>query len=422
MYTIHQLQIKQFIGFLILLFAFPGCTEKISQVIGSLDQIAPSQTLQTGGDDCSAYTSYSPDTTHLDHTPVKYIRVNVHFMNSSDSSKNYNYHRARPFGEKLIAAANQHLTDNQKMALPRGNTTPILPTRYQYKISTSTGYEENRGIYCHYDDDLYWFVSRGRNKNNYDRHVIKKYSIGLDSIINIFVVPHHPDSVVSESYAVTSAGIALGNAIKIAGVFETRKSARAFRGLLNHEVGHVLGLRHTWNANDGCDDTPRNPNCWMTTDQAPCDTAASNNLMDYNKHQNAWTPCQIGKIQFNMSRESSRARRVLDPLWCQLDPKKTITIRDSIVWSGAKDLEGNLEIEEGGVLTVNCRLSIPPHGEITVAPGGKLLLRDALVHNACGKTWNGIKVLTRGKHAGQVRQSGNTVIENVVVADQVMSQ
>jgi hypothetical protein len=26
--------------------------------------------------------------------------------------------------------------------------------------------------------------------------------------------------------------------------------------LLNHEVGHTLNLRHTWNENDNCQDTP----------------------------------------------------------------------------------------------------------------------------------------------------------------------
>ncbi len=90
-------------------------------------------------------------------------------------------------------------------------------------------------------------------------------------------------------------------------------------GLLGHEYGHNLGLRHTWNEFDQCDDTPEgvlyngfNVQCYGHCDNGCgstpppvgscaetypwcCDWAnVSNNMMDYNGYvPHAVTPCQI---------------------------------------------------------------------------------------------------------------------------------
>ena len=362
---------------------------------------------------CGDISAYVPDTNHLALSPMKYVRVNVHFVNANDSTQNYNWHRARDFGPKLIEEANTYLARNRKMWLPRGNDTPVLPTRYRYVLTTSAGFEANGGIYCHYDDELFSFVSRGRNRNNYDRGVIKKYGIGLDSIVNLFVMPHHPDSIRSSTYTVTAAGIALGSGVKLSGIFESRKHPNAFRGLVNHEIGHVLGLRHTWNSHDGCDDTPRHSNCWNRTDEPPCDTAASNNLMDYNANQHAWTPCQIGKIHMNFAREGSLARKMLQRNWCTVDENQTLIITDSMVWHGAKDLEGHLVIKQGATLEIRCRVSMPKNGFIRVEPGGKLILRGARLHNACHEDWLGIEVQSEKNKTAMVASDQHSVIENL---------
>lgn len=76
---------------------------------------------------------------------------------------------------------------------------------------------------------------------------------------------------------------------------------------MNHEIGHIFSLIHTWNSIDGCDDTPRGPvingvesQCfnWSSDPNNACNnwSNVSNNVMDYNNWQSSYTPCQIGRI------------------------------------------------------------------------------------------------------------------------------
>ncbi|MBX2815747.1 MAG: hypothetical protein KTR24_07110, partial [Saprospiraceae bacterium] len=228
-----------------------------------------------------------------------------------------------------------------------------------------------------------------------------------------FVMPHQPDSIASKTYAVTSAGIALGSAVKLSGIYESGKKPYSFRGLINHEIGHVLGLRHTWSGNDGCEDTPNHRNCWNRTKSAPCDTQASNNLMDYNAKQHAWTPCQIGTIHLGFAREGSKSRRLLVHDWCHAWPGYEVIITETEVWEGAKDLAGDIIIKDGGQLTISNRVSLPEGAKIVVEAGGELILGDVKLHNACGLRWQGIEVTQKKGQRGQVTFLGDPTFENV---------
>lgn len=409
---------RKSIALIVALTLLANCTPQLSQSFGFLEykdiefkEPTTKVKKNTRNDPCNQLDGYEPDSAH---TPFRFLRVNVHFLNSSDSSKNFNGAEAVKYAKNLISAANNDLAENRKMWLPEGNNTPVLPLRFRYVFAKHANDSKKLGVYCHYDDKLCYFIQVGKNRNLFDKKVINRYSVGLDSVLNLFIHPHHPDSIASSTYKVTDTGVALGNAVKIAGLYESGKPVWTFRGLVNHEFGHCLGLFHTWGSRDGCDDTPNHQNCWNKTASGPCSKNVSNNVMDYNTFKRAWTPCQLARVHRNFANLNSRQRRVLIPNWCAITKGKDITIVDSVHWKGGKDLRGNLIIAKGGTLTISCRLSMPQNAKIIIQNGGKLILNDCLVHNACGLEWQGIEIEKLGEQfKGQVIFVGKPTLKNM---------
>lgn len=353
---------------------------------------------------CSEEGAYVPDTSAIHGEYLRKIRMNIHFMNSSDWKSNYSGEAGKKYAKELIYYANRKLVFNKKMNLPEGNETAVYDPLYQYVL-------EEDGIYFHADDDLFYYVNEGK-RNNYKREVINKYAMDSDSVLNVFYMVHHPDSVRSKTYSASGSGIAIGKALKMGTIYNPEDKPWLHASLLNHEVGHVMGLNHTWNLNDGCDDTPKNRNCWVSTKTGRCEGVTSNNMMDYNSNQHAITPCQIGRMRKNMARLGSKQRDLLVKTWCESDPKKDLVIENSVHFKGAKDVEGSIIIPNGGELRISCRLSMPSNSQIIVDPGGVLILDNAHLHNDCGLKWSGILVKSNHTGEGKVYKTGMIKIED----------
>jgi len=387
------------------IFSLLSCSPKIHVRQATLEDVSiitPSndRDLNTLKRDCYDPQAYVE---HPELMRMKYIRVNFHFMNSTNGAYNMPESDVVQYVKDWLYAANDNLGKNMKMFLPRGNTTPVLPIPYRYVLTPDPSKPGDQGIYYHIDDELCYAVKTGRERNISDKRVINKYAVRDDSILNIFIQTHQLDSIKSKTYKPDISGISLGSSVKIFGQWFNKPSVWDCRGIANHEIGHSLGLSHTWSGLDGCDDTPPNPNCWNFTEAPPCDSMTSNNMMDYNAYEAAVTPCQIGKILMNMGREGSIQRNILEPRWCHLDSTATITITDSVRWRGAADLEGNVIIESGGKLEIGCRISLPEHATITIKSGGSLiLLPTGQLHNSCGKQWDGIVLEKLKKESGKI--------------------
>lgn len=413
-------------GFLLFLFwGFNSCNQSVQKwfcTTSDIQRIAsdiPTSYDTTPPKDgegracCRDKLNYIPDTAYLDHTPMRYIKLNVHLMNSADSSQFWDEAKGRKYVKSMIWEAEKRIRNNKKMNLPPGNNTPIIPPRYRYKLTPRPDVSGDDGIYYHYDDEHYFYINKGRNRNNHKRDVIRHCGVQLDTVLNAFLLPIHPDSLKSKTYKGKDAGIALGNAIKVGGDFlGGRMDPWISQKYFNHEVGHIFGLNHTWRFNDGCEDTPVHPNCWNNKQGGECDSLYSNNFMDYNAYQNSWSPCQIGKMHYTMSNPKSRKRIFVEPTWCTFQEDKHIYIRDSIHWKSMKDLEGHVTIEPEGILKMSCRVSFPKGAKIIVKPGAKLILDNCTLHNDCGENWEGIEIQKIKNLKGEVVFLGNPVIQN----------
>ncbi|QQS28881.1 MAG: hypothetical protein IPM47_18880 [Sphingobacteriales bacterium] len=381
---------------------------------------------------CNDYKNYIPDTLHPEYTPMRYIRLNAHFINSKDSTQNLKKEEATRFIEELIRHTNYVLSNNRQMFLPIGNNTPVLPTQYRFVLEGNPDDPSDNGVYFHYNDSLFICNKKERKSGSpyslFYGQQYHRYGIRKGEVINVFFLEHPPDSLGSSTYKFTSNGVGKPDWAKMVGAAHHIRvlhrdrpdpvlfTAQHWVGLFNHELGHSLGLAHTWNANDGCDDTPMNPNHWNFPEVPPEEhDKVSNNVMDYNAFQNAWSPCQIGKIQLNTSTSSTLQRRLLKPVWCSFNPEEIIHIKsgDSIVWKGAKDFSGNIEIHPDAVLTLHCTVNLAEGAKIKVYSGGTLVVDGGIITNQCGQKWKGIEIEHRAKKTSTIILKNNAQLLNM---------
>lgn len=114
-------------------------------------------------------------------TPIKYIRINVHFMLKEQGTLGYpgNFTKVNDgngnsdytgyeYANDLINKANERLSANYKMKMPPGNSTVVLPRKYQYILS---------GVFFHEDNYFYTF--------SYNAPTL--YSETAEDAINLFL-------------------------------------------------------------------------------------------------------------------------------------------------------------------------------------------------------------------------------------------
>lgn len=414
---------------LALVIIASSCAPRYNKAIIQAE-LLPETKLPASGVRCDYQDAYEPD----EYMPMRFIRVNFHFMRDGQGNYNFPEAEARTYVRSLVEACNEKLANNQPMNLPVGNHTPALPTRYRLVLTgdPATGGD---GIYFHNDDTACFFAKKtmsGRFSET-DQSMFK-YSVGVDSVLNIYMIEHHPDSLKSNpKYDVTAAGISYGHNVKIFGAYYNHsttfmtnegnpftKGYWFYTGLVNHEIGHTLGLNHTWKTDDGCDDTPKHPGCWGPGDP-PCDGITSNNMMDYNGCQCALTPCQLSRIHHNFSKENSRQRTLLQEKWCTYSSIDKVNIpRDAtVVLKGSRDYNSDIILQEGSTLIVHCTVSLPAEAKVIVKPGAKLILDGGILTNRCGDQWGGIEVWESIKFGikGEVVMANGGRVENVMTVD-----
>jgi hypothetical protein len=162
--------------------------------------------------------------------------------------------------------------------------------------------------------------------------------------------------------------------------------------VLCHELGHCLGLPHTFDTRLDCELWPGGP-------QMPA-KGSTNNMMDYPPVY--WMPrlslsdCQIGRMHYFLwhggyvlQEPGTTTNWGLDELlvqdFCRQDPAQDVTIAPGTTqtWEAAHNLQGNrLTIGDDATLIVRCRVGFAgPRFDIRLGQRSRLILANGTLGN-----------------------------------------
>lgn len=154
-----------------------------------------------------------------------------------------------------------------------------------------------------------------------------------------------------------------------------------------HEIGHELGLHHSWYSDQealfNLCDTDQNDWC------EPIGTAnCSNNFMSYSKGRSNFTTLQLA----HMHQLLSGGWRTAMLCECIRDANRDIVISSDQTWITGKVFGGNVIVNTGVTLTIQCKVNMPKNGSIIIHPGARVVVDSGICTNSCGYYWNGFEV------------------------------
>jgi hypothetical protein len=269
------------------------------------------------------------------------------------------------------------------------------------------------GIYFH-QDDIGW-TNNGSSCNNY---CFANFSVDPEHSLNIFFYGHNIGNGVFGGCGPGMLG-ECSNFVALQNLYtqflNSPPSGNYLGGspwatmpLIFHEIGHCLGLRHSWDSNSQFPDKPTESfgNWCNPTNQSGC----SNNVMSYSVDKSYLSPQQVGHIHQLLT--GSWRGKLLES--CFYDPSLTISVNNGQIntWDWGKTIGGDLIISNNSTLIVKCKISMPEGGKVIVQPGSRLIIDGGSFVNNCDGMWEGIEVWGNANLAQNFTNQGVVELKN----------
>lgn len=363
---------------------------------------------------------------NLATTTTKVIKIRAIVVNNSfyGPTANYPVHYADNAGdrEKIRKMLETWCNSNtsfswQHMGAPSNARTEVCSTKCY--VEDAKFRIKLVGIkYVSTNEDMTLAVSPsnlGMKATNHKYH-LDAYGTGdKDSILNVFLVNYGSNG--SPSTPETKGGAAfMPNLFDIRGLlhgpciimYGSYNSEAPLYPTFMHELGHTLGLHHTYYFGSECstsaadflydvfgyntsfcyypDDTVASCNPYLPENKNKC----SNNLMGRKWQQQVYlSPTQLGRM--HRTAHLGNVSRYLYPLNPPGQDPWQITSDQQ--WDFGIRIYQDIIVKAGKTLTITCEVQMPPGGRITVEKGAKLVLDGGTITSYHEKTgWHGIQL------------------------------
>lgn len=379
--------------FVLILILATCCPSIAQQQSHCYSAETPPENGSVGG--CNSIDFFS---SYEDLPPIG-IRVNIHWYAKPDGS-NLTPIEGTQLAETLLGIANDQLA-NLPQNMELGNTgLPIahVPNaKWHFELYSNPA--EN-------PDDIHGgvFYHPYQEIDGIDfTPTFKPYD---DKTLNLHFIQDPTYDLNGDGTPSSAAGYALpyGHSVVMFNVtyFAGEPNMTNLNGkVLNHEVGHCLGLAHAQDCSNPCANIPGDlfpiRECDVEEIECQvgptfsCDWDNGNNLMMSGNNCLALTPCQWTIAYNTLFRNKPYA--IKEDLCAKIPIPISIENNQLEIWDEIKFVQSDVRVKSGGQLIIRCLSLFAPGVGIYVERGGRLIVDGGILSNLClGEKWRGIDV------------------------------